>query len=46
MLVSKNAIAAEALVSYSPTSLTQSFVSTDLATRFNVRKRSGTVTIS
>ena len=38
MLVSKDAIATKTLVSRSLTSLAQSFVSADLATRFNVRK--------
>ena len=41
MLVSKSAIVAGALVSHSLTSLAQSFVSADLATRFNVRKGVG-----
>ena len=46
MLVSKSAIAAGVLVSCCPTSLTQSFVSADLATRFfNLRKGSGMTTI-
>ena len=41
MLVSKSAIVAGALVSHSLTSLAQSFVSADLATRFNVRRGVG-----
>ena len=45
-LMSKSAIAAGAYVPRSPTSHAQSFVSIDLATRFNVRKRSDAVTIS
>ena len=44
-LVSKSAVDAGAWVSCSPTSLAQSFISTDLATRFNVRERLGMMTI-
>ena len=47
MLVSKSAVAARAYVSCNPTSLTQSFVFANLATRFfNVRKGLDVVTIS
>jgi len=41
MLVSKSVIAAGVWVSRSATSLAQSFVSVDLAARFNVRKGVG-----
>ena len=41
MLVSNRSIAARAKVSLSPTNLAQSFISADLATRFNVRKGVG-----
>ena len=47
MLVSKSVVAARAWVSCSPTSLTQSLVSANLATRFfNVRKGLGTAIVS
>ena len=45
MLVSKSVVATGAYVSCCLTSLVQSFVSVDLATRFNMKKRLGAVII-
>ena len=46
MLVSKDTIATEAYVFCSPARHEQLFVSTNLATRLSVKKRSDTMTIS